>query len=114
MSDCELRDLRRELSALERGPGKRYPAALRVRISSWARRELERGRSLRTIADALALHRETLRSWLTDATPSAPLVPVEVVTDRDAARSFTLISPAGFRVEGLALDDAAALLARLG
>jgi hypothetical protein len=115
MSDHELRDLRRELSAVERGPGKRYPAALRVRISSWARREVERGRSLRTIADALALHRETLRSWLADAAPSAAaLVPVEVVSDHDAAGSFTVISPAGFRVEGLALDDVAALLARLG
>jgi hypothetical protein len=115
MSDHELRDLRRELSALERGRGKRYPAALRDRISSWARRELERGRSLRTIAGALALHRETLRSWVADAaSSSAALVPVEVVSEHQVARSFAVVSPTGFRIEGLTLDDVAALVARLG
>jgi transposase-like protein len=114
MSDHELRDLRRELAARERGQGKRYSAALRARISGWARRELERGGSLRAIAEALGLHRETLRSWLADVPASeAALVPVEVTAEKASARSFVVVSPSGFRVEGLALDEVAALLARL-
>jgi hypothetical protein len=118
MPDHELRDLRRELAALDRGPGKSYPAALRARITTWARRAIATGASHTATARAVALDLRTLRAWLGDATVSAAstaLVPIEVVVDAPAARGpLRLVSPAGFRVEGLALDEVATLLRVLG
>jgi hypothetical protein len=40
------------------------------------------------------------------------LVPVEIV-DEPAGAGLTLVSPEGYRIEGLGVDDAAALLRRL-
>ena len=114
MSDHELRDLRRELAACERGRGKRYPAALQERIKDWARREIGRGVSTRSAADAISLHSETLRKWLLDDAGAMALVPVEVVGDQPSTARFTVVSRAGFRVEGLALDEVVALLRVLG
>ncbi len=117
MPDHELRDLRRELAALDRGPGKSYPPALRVRITAWARRAIADGATHTATARMLALDLRTLRAWLGQSgATSTALVPVEVVAD-DPMRTrvaLRVVSPAGFRVEGLALDEVAALLRVLG
>jgi hypothetical protein len=120
MADHEERDLRRELALLERGRGKRYPAGLQRRIVAWARREIARGQSARELARRLAVHRGTLQVWLDDAAAASALVPVEVVAEPSAAgwtttrpRTVSVSSPSGFRVDGLTLDEAATLLARL-
>jgi transposase-like protein len=116
MPDHELRELRRELAAIERGPGKSYPPELRRRISAWARDVIAGGASMTATARTLALDLRTLRAWLRDATArSTALVPVEVVADEPAQRAgLRVVSPAGFRVEGLALDEVVALLQVLG
>jgi hypothetical protein len=41
-------------------------------------------------------------------------VPVELVTEPHAASSMSIVSPSGFRVEGLSFADAVALLKALG
>lgn len=41
------------------------------------------------------------------------LLPVEVVTDEPPAGTLSVVSPAGFRIDGLTLDEAIAALARL-
>ena len=80
-----------------------------------ARGAVKRSESLRAIADPFALRRETLRGWLTEApAPTVALMPVDVVLEPGPVWTFAVVSPAWFRVEGLALDDVAALLARLG
>jgi len=102
---------------VERGRGKRYPAELRLQISGWARREIARGSSPRAAARRLGLHPETLRAWCGDASPSSTaLVPVEIVGSAAAPTptAIRIVSPAGYRVEGLALDEVAALLKVLG
>lgn len=120
MTDHEERDLRRELTRRERGRGKRYPSVLRQRIAVWARWELARGHSVRDLARRLAVHRDTLAAWLEDAAATSALVPVEVIatpiapaTTSSASGSYRVVSPSGFRVEGLTLDEAAELLVRL-
>lgn len=45
---------------------------------------------------------------------STSLVPVEVVPDPVATRTVSIVSPSGFRVEGLSLLEAATLLKTLG
>ncbi len=125
MHDQELRELRRELAGLERGPGKYYPDELRTRIAAWARRRIARGESVSGSALALALDRRTLSTWLqrrggdagrereqVEPTGTA-LVPVEIVEALPAPTTITLVSPSGYRLEGLTVDDAVRALARL-
>jgi len=40
-------------------------------------------------------------------------VPVRIVRDEPAARAVAVVSPTGFRVDGLTLSEAAALLREL-
>jgi hypothetical protein len=70
------------------------------------------------MASALGIDAETARRWLqdgvADAAPTA-LIPVEVIADEaPLMRTVSVISPAGFRVEGLSLADAATLLREIG
>lgn len=100
----------------DRGPGKRYPVALRRRAAALARREVAARRGLRGLARRLSLHPKTLKTWIEDAelarTPA--VVPVEVVAPAaPATGAVTLVSPSGYRLEGLTLDDAIQALARL-
>ncbi len=122
MHDQELRELRRELATIERGRGRYYPPALRARITRWARRRLAGGDSVNAVARDVALHPTTLAGWLGAPAPapatSTALVPVEVVAAPARATPTTqapvvLVSPSGYRVEGLTLDDALRALTRL-
>jgi hypothetical protein len=116
MPDHELRDLRRQLAALERGPGKRYPSELRRRIAGWARRAVADGATVSAVAGALGLHPATLRSWVAGEAPaSMALVPVEVVAEgAEPGTGLHLVAPSGYRVERLSLDELVALLRVLG
>ncbi len=122
MHDQELRELRRELATIERGRGRYYPPALRARITRWARRRLAGGDSVNAVARDVALHPTTLAGWLGAPGPapatSTALVPVEVVAAPARVTPMTqapvvLVSPSGYRVEGLTLDDALRALTRL-
>lgn len=102
--------LARELRKHPRGPGKRYPKELveQVRAHVVARRA--RGESLESVAAELGLVPDTVRRWA--AASAADLVPVTVVEEA-TSHTMTLVSPSGYRVEGLGLHDAAALLRAL-
>ena len=115
MNDHEARALRGELAAHDRGRGKRYPEALRTRVTAWLRHQVARGAAIQAAAAVIALDSETARRWLRATTsPVTTLVPVEVVAAADAERTVSVVSPSGHRVDGLTLDEAAALLRRLG
>ena len=114
MIDTEARALRGELAARERGRGKRYPAALRTRVAAWLRRAVGSGTSLRQAAAMIALDDATARRWLDGTVPSVTaLVPVRVVAS-DAPRTVSVVAPSDHRIDGLTLDEAVALLRRLG
>lgn len=116
--DRELSELRRAVSdAGPRGPGRRLPIRLQARLVEVIRRRHARGESLRQLAEALGLTAETLRRWLAAAPSTAPAVvrplPVAVVEPIAAAAALALVTPDGFRFEGLTVASAAELLARL-
>ena len=119
MADHEAHLLRREVLACERGRGKRYPEALGRRLRRWIRRRAVSGVSLREIAAEVGLSAETVRRWNEEAaTASTALVRVEV-DERFGAEPATrhplaLVSPAGYRLEGLTVEQAAAILRVLG
>jgi transposase len=107
-----------------RGRGTRYPSAERTRLLRIARRRRAQGWSWSRIGDALGLPGETLRWWSqrrakTGAVPAArggAMVPVTIVPgpERNEAMPLALITPSGWRIEGLSLAAALELYRRLG
>jgi hypothetical protein len=110
--------LRAQLGVLgPRHQGMRIPTRLRAEIIAHARAWRAAGASMRTIAAALGVAPESIRRWTQPTPTAAPaLVPVQIVAERPTAGAtpLTLVSPRGFRVEGLGLADVGALLAALG
>lgn len=115
--DKQIAVLRRELASVEKGRGKRYPEQLRSRVITWAAGRRAAGASWEQIKRELGQRFDTVRRWCSaesrGASTSRALVPVRIVRDEPAARTVAVISPAGFRVEGLTLSEAAAMLREL-
>ncbi|MGH2907626.1 MAG: hypothetical protein ACRDKI_12785 [Solirubrobacterales bacterium] len=117
--DRELENLRRELSRIERGRGRRYADPLRDRMARWARDRRERGASWHEMAGELGIAAESLRRWASsDGQQQTALVPIEVVADSDrmvgTERRLHLVTRAGHRIEGLSLTDVIELVRVLG
>jgi hypothetical protein len=117
--DRELANLRRELTCIERGRGRRYPAALRDRIARWTRARRGGGASWQDIAAELQITVETLKRWTAiGASVETALVPVEVVAELprvgEDGREFRLVTRAGHRIEGLRLADVIEIVRVLG
>lgn len=112
--------IRRMLSDHERGRGRRYPEATRRAVVAYAIRRREEGASWAAIANELGLWFETVRRWCEArdlaAGSASEIVPVEVV---DEARlgdggEVVIVSPSGYRLEGLDARTAVAALRALG
>src|SRR5215208_5227573 len=115
MIDHEARAIRGELAARDRGRGKRYPEVLRARVTAWLRRQVTSGAAIQAAAAMIEFDNETARRWLrASSRPATALVPVEVIATADVRRTVSVVSRAGYRIDGLSLDEAAALLRRLG
>ena len=124
MADDRARVLRREITARERGRGKKYPFTLRLRAGAWIETQIAEGISLREAGRRIGIDDGTAQRWLRTAQvvasrrPSTALKPVESIGEETAAsaaeRVVTVVSPAGFRVDGLTLAEAAELMRALG
>jgi hypothetical protein len=99
-----------------RGRTSRIPDAVRAEVVAYARRERAAGRSWTRIAHVVGLSAGALKNWAHTPPPARTLVPVEVATPAAAVRAaaFVVVSPGGYRVEGLDLPTATALLRALG
>lgn len=118
--DDRVETLRAELEAARGGQSRwRCPAALRERVIAFARREIGvRGRTLQAVASELGLSQSGLGRWLRRERSSDLLRgrfrPVQVVAASGvSAGSLILVTPSGYRVEGLSVTELAALLPRL-
>lgn len=95
-----------------------YPPEVRERVRAWIARRRAEGATASSIATELGLSRHSVVGWA-KSRPGVPgLVPVEVVAE-PVASSHTgapavLVSPRGYRVEGLDVAAIGALLERLG
>jgi hypothetical protein len=79
-----------------------------------ARELLAQGWSVSGVGEALGLPSVTVSRW-TSSEPSSAFRPVAIVSEEATrAVSVCLVSPAGYRIEGLALADALRALATLG
>lgn len=110
-------ELRRRVQALgRRTRGARIPDELRAEVINYASERRRCGDGVRKIARALGVSPESIRRWTTPGTirQTRALVPIVVRDDDDATPGpLTVTSPSGYRVEGLTLTSAAALLRAL-
>jgi hypothetical protein len=110
-------ELRRRVHALgRRTRGARIPDELRAEVIRYAMERRRCGDGVREIARALGVSPESIRRWTTPtaAGRARALVPIVVRDDDDALPGpVTVTSPHGYRVEGLTLASAAALLRAL-
>lgn len=106
----------RQLMGGRRGRGVRYPQVVRQEAVRLADEALASGASLSGIAGSLGVGEMTLSRWLEPA--RVGLREVEILGAEPAVRSsavgVVLVSPSGFRVEGLELPQVAELLRALG
>ena len=116
MKDHEARLLRGRFARCERGRGKRYPRELRERATAWAERQVAAGVTIAAIARAIGMDPERVRRWLLPTSRRVrqrDLVQVAVVPAVTATRTMSVIAPTGYRVDGLSVEDAVALLRAL-
>jgi transposase-like protein len=98
----------------------RYSSEQRAFAVAYAREGLSCGRSINASAGELGISDPTLRAWLARATDGASttgaMLRAVVVKPAPVAASagLTLVSPSGWRVSGLDVHSAAALLRVLG
>jgi hypothetical protein len=95
--------LRRELDRIGTRRGRCVPPELKVRVSAWIRARRAAGRSVAEVAADLGIAAGTVLRWSNAAVRA--IVPVHVVPDTTLA-TVAVVSPTGFRIEGLSLADA--------
>jgi hypothetical protein len=118
----DVERIRATLAGMQRGRGRRFSPETRKMIADGAGKLRDEGQSWTKIGQALGLPPETPRRlWLARTTStkkgSGAFLRVAVADDggTEVARSgLVVVSPSGFRVEGLDVMQAADLLRRLG
>jgi hypothetical protein len=106
--------VRAALAALgRRGRTTRIPDAVRHEVLTYARARRAAGASWAAIARAVGVSVGSLRNWARTPPPPRTLVPV-AVAPLAAAPALVVVSPTGYRVEGLDLATVTTLLRALG
>lgn len=109
-----MASVRRALGMHEAGRGKRYSAALKARVIAIVMELRRDGRSLTEAAAELGLRPHTVQRWCGDgAVGCARMRRVELVAERPS-RTLAIVSPTGFRVDGITIEEVAALMRALG
>ena len=98
-----------------RGRTTRIPAGVRARVLAYTRRQRAAGASWQTVASAVGVSASALKNWSRLALPARRLVPVVVspAGTEPSSSVLAIVSPAGYRVEGLDVATATALLRAL-
>lgn len=111
--EARLREVQRAVAALgERGRTERVPDAVRGKVIAYTRAQRACGKSWKTIAREVGLCASGLQRWLREA---PHLTQVKIVPDREPdAPKVSLISPHGYRIEGVTLLEALRALERFG
>jgi len=117
MAQREAEKLRREFEGVTSRQGPCFRCDLKERATRWIVEQRATGVTAAELATALGLAAGTVLRWSRDVsagpTRSRALVPVVVIPDSVVVRTVTVVSPSGFRAEGLSIAEAAALLKAL-
>ena len=100
-------------------PGRRpqpYSDEQRKFVVAYAKRAIEAGTSKKEILTTLGISDGTLSKWMDPEESSMPrrFRRVQLKKETDEKGKLTLVTPSGYRIEGLSLDSAVALLSALG
>ena len=108
--------MRAAVAALgRRGRTTRIPEAVRTQVLAYTRRQRAAGHSWARIAHAVGLSVGSLKNWSRTPPAARTLVPVAVATAPEVpTAALVVVSPGGYRVEGLDLATATVLLRALG
>ena len=108
----EVQELREAITRSRAGePRWRCPVPLREEIVQFAKERRQEGDSIVKIADSLGVSESGLNRWLQAGTKR--LRPVRVEEPVAEAEGLVLVTPGGYRLEGLRPASAADLLRRL-
>jgi hypothetical protein len=110
MSQGPSQSLLRSLSAHQPGRGKLYPPDTQARVVEFAQRRRAEGVSWNQIAGELGMRFETVRRWCARA---PTMRAVEVVAETRPSGAVSVLSPSGYRLEGLTLEEAVTVLRAL-
>lgn len=98
------------------GGGLRLPPDLRRRIVATARQARSAGKSMNAIATMIGVSSQSIIRWTRPPTVSSKpqMVPVRLTAAQpQSSPTLTLISPSGWKVFGLDVSEAAALMSAL-
>lgn len=127
----EASEIRSEVQALRKGPGRKYTKALRERVLSWIKRAVEDGMRMECDwQEALGIPLPRLSSWRDEerriaatvvpapviprGTESTALVPISIRDEMPFGPMISFAVPGGYRIEGLTLEQAIGLLRLFG
>ena len=115
--DDLLADFHTQLAALgSRGRGTRYPPEFIEHTGTLVTLLREHGWTQNAIAQTLEISWPTLLRWSSPAEDAPSFAPIEVVecepSTTPSTSTLTLVTPTGWRLEGLELERAVELLDR--
>jgi len=115
MMQDKIERVRAAVAATPKQKGVRYPASLRREMVEAAHAMKAAGKSWSSIAKIFGVGADTPRRMCEALPRGAGFVPVRVVPRQPliATKDFSLVSPKGYRVEGLDLDQVVHLLTQL-
>lgn len=115
--DAEFAALRR---LADQHDDRGYPVEFRRRAVGLAAHLIEEGWTQQRIVDALGISRPTLRRWRQKYdgqdqwhVDEPQLQPVEINVSKLGGHKIKVVSPGGWRIEGLGLDQVVELMGRL-
>ena len=114
--DAKVRKFRKHAGEENRGRtglGRRYSRELRLDAVAYWKRKKRGGESLEQVASELGVSNWSLARWVRESETAGKLRPVEV-EEAVKTNEFSLITPGGYRVEGLSEESVVRLLERLG
>ena len=114
--DARLRAFRkqaREENRGRRGQARRYSRELRLDAVAYLKRKKAEGTTAEQAASELGVSSWSLSRWLRAPESRGALVPVEL-TQVEESTELSLVTPRGYRVEGLSEQRLLRLVERLG
>ena len=102
----------REENGGRKGTSLRYSRELRLEAVRYLKRRRQAGGSLEVAAAELGVSCWSLSRWQQESERQFALVPVEITEEESGAP--TLVTPRGYRVEGLSEEVLVRLVERLG
>lgn len=115
--EADARELKRELGKQVFGRGRRVPSEVKARVRLYTLGRREQGATLTQISDELGLSIRNVQRWSVTrraARSGRAIVPVAVEVIAERGARVSVVSPSGYRLEGLGLDEAVQLLRALG